>query len=231
MSATVTMRNVIKKFDGKTVINDLTVDFPEGKVIGLLGPNGAGKSTLFKMLVGLTKPDSGEIKVFGENPSWKVNRSISYLPDHAKWYRFHTVEYALTYAKNLYEAFNHAKAKDLIGMMKIDITGKVGALSMGQQACFMLAICLARNSRLILLDEPFSGIDLISRDRISEGIIDTLAEQKQTVIMTSHEISEAESLFDYAVFINHGEIVKTGEVESMRAQEGSMETIYRRLYQ
>lgn len=230
MNGAVDIINLSKKYDGKIVFDQLNLSFPQGKVIGLLGPNGSGKSTILKMMVGLVKPDAGDIKVFGENPSWKMNQDLSYLPDRAKWYRFHTVEYALSYAHSIFQLFDIEKAKCLVDLMKIDPHAKVGAMSMGQQVCLMLAICLARDSKLVLLDEPFSGIDLRSRDRIMHAIIDSFSEQEKTFIISSHEIYDMESLFDYAVFLDNGKVVKQGDVEELRAQGSSIESIYRRLY-
>jgi len=91
LNMAVTMQGIGKKYGAKSVMDDLTVSFPEGKIIGLLGPNGAGKSTLLKMLTGLTKPDRGEIKIFGQTPNWALNAAISYLPDRGRWYGYHTV--------------------------------------------------------------------------------------------------------------------------------------------
>ena len=230
------MNNIIethgltKTYNGKPAIDNLTVAFPEGKVSGLLGPNGAGKSTLLKLLVGLAKADSGTITVFGEKPSWAVNARISYLPDRAKWYRHHTVEHALNYSSLIFPSFNLEKAKEKVRFMELDMKSEVGSLSKGHQACLMLAICLARDTGLVLLDEPFSGIDLISRERIIHSIIDSLAEQKQTFIISTHEIYDAESLFDYAVFLDRGKLLKAEEAEALRAGDGSIESNYRRLF-
>jgi ABC-2 type transport system ATP-binding protein len=223
-------KDLIKKYDKKTAIDNLTVAFPEGRVSGLLGPNGAGKSTLLKMFVGLAKSDSGSIKVLGGSPSWKTNAEISYLPDRAKWYQFHTVEHAIKYSSQIFPSFNVLRAKELADSMKLDLKSKVSELSRGQQACLMLLISLSRDTKLVLLDEPFSGIDLISRERIIHSIIDSLAEQKQTFVISTHEIYEAESLFEYAVFLNDGQLLKADDAESLRAQDGSIESIYRRLY-
>lgn len=230
MNNIIETRNLFKTYDKKLAINNLSVSFPEGKVSGLLGPNGAGKSTLMKIMVGLVKANSGSLNILGENPSWKVNAEISYLPDRAKWYQYHTVEHALEYSHQIFPKFNLKKAKYMANLMKLDFSAKVHSLSKGQQACLMLVICLSRDTRLVLLDEPFSGIDLISRERIIHSIIDSLSEQKQTFIISTHEIYEAESLLEYVVFLDNGQLIKAGEAEVLRSQNDSIESLYRRLY-
>jgi len=223
-------RNITKTYDNKSALDNLSCEFPEGKVSGLLGPNGAGKSTLLKMIVGLVKPDSGEILIWGKPPAISVNAHIAYLPDRGNWYDFQIVKNALTYASNIFPSFDIKKARELCESMHLDPEAKIASLSRGQQACLNLIFCLARDAKMILLDEPFSGIDLISRERIIHGIIDTIIDNRKTIIISTHEIYESESLFESVVFMDNGNTILTGEVETLRSQEGSLETVYRRLF-
>ena len=230
MKTAIEISNLKKSYESKNVIDNLSLSFAEGKVTGLLGPNGAGKSTLLKMLVGLVKPDSGSISIFGEQPSIKLNSQIAYLPDRAGWYQFQTVKEAINYANIIFANFNLEKAWNMLDQMRLDSLMKVEKLSKGQQACLYLIFCLARNSSLCLLDEPFSGIDLISRERIIQGIIDSIMDSNQTIIISTHEIYESESLFEDVVFLDNGNLKLKGDVEEFRLQGESLETIYRRLY-
>ncbi len=230
MNPVVETKELLKIYDGRPALDSLTLSFPEGKVSGLLGPNGGGKSTLLKMIVGLAKPDSGSIEVFGTSPCRAANAEISYLPDRAKWYRHHTVGRAVEYASEIYPRFNLQKASGLLETMRLDPKSPVESLSKGHQACLMLSLCLARDTRLVLLDEPFSGIDLICRERIIHGIIDSLSEQKQTFIISTHEIYEAESLFENVAFLKDGRLLKDEGAESLRTIGGSIESMYRRLF-
>lgn len=230
MKAAVEINNLAKSFGVKHVIDNITISFEEGKVTGLLGPNGAGKSTLLKMLVGLVKPDSGSIRIFDQKPSVKLNSQIAYLPDRAGWYMFQTVKQALDYANSIFSDFDMEKADNMLKQMKLDPEMKVGNISKGQQACLYLIFCLARKASLCLLDEPFSGIDLISRERIIQSIIDSIFDSRQTIIISTHEIHESESLFEKVVFLDEGKIKLCGEVEELRKQGESLEAVYRRLY-
>ncbi|WP_018131392.1 ABC transporter ATP-binding protein [Effusibacillus pohliae] len=230
MNLAIRMRNVVKTYDSKRVLDGLDADFPAGGVIGLLGQNGAGKSTLFKMIVGLVRPDAGEIQVFGQKPDWRLNADIAYLPDRGRWYPHHSLAQAFEYAEAVFPRFDRNKALVMAEEMGLDLEQKVASLSKGQEARLLLTLCLAREARLVLLDEPFSGIDLVSRERIIQGIIDSMMERPRTIVISTHEIHEAESLFDHVVIIDQGRVVLADEAEKLRSQQASIESIYRRLF-
>jgi ABC-2 type transport system ATP-binding protein len=231
MKMAVEMRNVIKKFGSKTALNQLSVSFPRGKVIGLLGENGAGKSTIFKLIMGFMEPNAGEITVFGKKPEWSNLTSISYLGDRSSWYKFHTVYQALQYANRVYPHFRLDQAQEYIKFMGLDMNAYVSDLSKGQEMRLQLLLCLARKVDLYLLDEPFSGIDLISREKIVELLIDIMSEREITMIISTHDLHEVEGLFEHVVFIKDGKVEKEGDVEKLRNVEGSIQSLYRRVYQ
>lgn len=227
----VNCQHVIKRYRNKYALNKLNVSIPAGGIVGILGPNGSGKSTLFQLLMGFIQPDAGEITVLNKKPSWQTNRDIAYLPDRASWFPEQTVGQAFEWANTFLPGFNMKEAAQLAKMMHIDVDTPTGGLSRGQEARLMLLICIARRVPLIILDEPFSGIDVISRDRIVGGLIDYISgRREQTVLISTHEIYEVESLFDYVIFLDHGKVVLSGEVEQLRAEYGSMETLFRKLY-
>jgi len=127
-------------------------------------------------------------------------------------------------------SFNRRKAEEFADWMGLASNDFVHGLSSGQEARLQLILCLARDTRLILLDEPFSGIDLISREQIIEAIIATTIERRQTLILCTHDIHETEGLFDHVVFMKQGKVVLSGDTEQLREQQGSMESIYRGLF-
>lgn len=227
----VNLHNVSKKYGSTKALDSLTMSIPEGQITGVLGPNGAGKSTLFKTIVGLTRPDQGDITVLGQKPSWKVNSQVAYLADQCRWYEFHTVLEAINYAAAVFPNFNKEKAQELVSSLGLTNDATVGSLSKGQKARLQLIMCLARDVQLLLLDEPFSGIDLVSREKIIQGIIQTFSNNKQTIIINTHEIHQAESLFDQVIFMDQGQVIMAGEVETLRQESGSIEAIYRGLFQ
>ncbi|MFC7394950.1 ABC transporter ATP-binding protein [Scopulibacillus cellulosilyticus] len=229
-TAAVNCNQIAKRYGDKYALEELSISIPENKIVGILGPNGSGKSTLFRMITGLVKPDSGEIEVLGKTPGWKTNRDIAYLPDRARWYPNQTVADAFQWAEQLLPGFDMDNAKDLANFMEMDLDLRANGMSRGQEARLMLILCMARNVPLVILDEPFSGIDVISRERIIEGMIDYLSDRDQTILISTHEIYEVEGMFDYAIFLNQGKAILSEDVEELRAQYGSMHDIFRQFY-
>jgi ABC-2 type transport system ATP-binding protein len=227
----VNLESVTKTYGSQIALDSLTLGLPEGQVTGVLGPNGAGKSTLLKVIVGLVKPDAGSITVLGSKPGWQINEQIAFLSDQCRWYGSHTVRQAIDYASAVFPHFNGERAEYLAKFMKLDYQASVKTLSRGQEARLKLIMCLARDVQLLLLDEPFSGIDLVSREKIIQGLIESFADRQQTIVISTHEIQEAESLFDQVVFIDQGRVVLSGNAETLRQERGSLESIYRGLFQ
>ncbi|RAL22053.1 ABC transporter ATP-binding protein [Thermoflavimicrobium daqui] len=231
MSIAVEFHHVSYRYGRKFALQDLSLSIPKGKATGLLGENGAGKSTLLKLITSIGKPTLGEIKVFGQKPGWKVNEQIAYLGDRAQWYKFHSIEKAIQYAEKIFPNFQVQQAKEYLDFMKLDSKAKVGDLSKGQMMRLQLILCLSRKVDLFLLDEPLSGIDLISREKIIDLLIHLLSEQEVTIVISTHEIMETEGLFEHLIFLKEGKVVKSGNVETLRAREGSIQHIYREVFQ
>lgn len=224
-------RNIRKQYGPGYALNDLTLSIPGGRVTGILGPNGAGKSTLFRLLTGLTRADSGEVTVFGKSPGWQTNADIAYLPDRARWYGDHKVHEAFRFAEEFLPGFDRALAEKLAALMKVNMDMRVSGMSRGQEARLMLILCIARRVPLTILDEPFAGIDVISREKIIEGLIEHMNDGNRTVLISTHEVYEAEGLFDYSVFLNEGQVVLSGVADDLRKQYGSMHSTLNYLFQ
>ncbi|MEV2281778.1 ABC transporter ATP-binding protein [Paenibacillus larvae] len=226
----ITANQINKRYGQKTALHDFSLHLPANQVIGILGANGAGKSTFFRMAAGFIKPDNGSLNVLGRQAGWMTNKQIAYLPDRARWFEEHTVKQALNWAEQLLSGFNRNRAEELVDFMKLNMDMRAKGMSKGQEARLMLSICLAREVPLIILDEPFSGIDLLSRERIISAIIENISDQEQTIVLSTHDIHESESLFNYVVFMDEGHVLLESDVEQLRAERGSMETVYRQLY-
>lgn len=226
----VTCTDVSKRYGNRMALNGLTLEIPSGGIVGILGPNGSGKSTLFRTLMGITRPDSGNISVLGSVPGWETNAKIAYLPDRARWYADHTVRKALDWGSSLLPNFDRSRALALAHEMNLDLGQSVNGMSRGTEARLMLILCLARQVPLMILDEPFVGIDLISREKIIDALVASATEQETTVLLSTHEISDTESLFDYAVFLRAGRVERHGDADFLRSQYGSMRDIMRNLF-
>ncbi|MBA4493889.1 ABC transporter ATP-binding protein [Paenactinomyces guangxiensis] len=230
MEAAVELKQVVKQYGKKRVLDGATVSFQTGKLTGLLGENGAGKSTLFKLVMGLTQPTEGEVRVFGHKPSWKLNERIAYLGDRSRWYPQHTIREALRFAAAVFPRFDEKRAQEYIQLMELDAEAKVRSLSRGQEARLQLSLCVANRVDLILLDEPFAGVDLLSRERMVRLLIDLMLEKEGTMIISTHDIHEVEGLFDNVVFIKGGKCIGDQNVEELRADRSSIQDEYRRLF-
>lgn len=213
---------VSKKYGDKTALDHLSLSVAAGHVTGILGANGAGKSTFFRMITGLVRPEDGKLTVLGREPGWRTNNQIAYLPDRARWYGNYTAKQTFDWGEKILPGFEKNEARRLAELMKLPLDLKAEGMSKGQEARLMLILCVARNVPLIVLDEPFSGIDGSSRERIIEVLIDAIGEKKQTLLISTHEIYEVEGLMDDVVFLSDGAVQLAGNAEKLRAEYGSI---------
>lgn len=217
---TLVVRDLKKKYPKVEALKGIDLTLPQGEIWGLLGPNGSGKSTLLKCIVGLVKPDGGVIEILGNAPSRHTRAQIAFVPEVENLYRWMTIGQCLDFTAAFYEDWDEKRVPELLEFMKLDSAKKVGSLSKGMRARLKLILALARKAPLLLLDEPFSGIDPASRDRIVEGIVRQFKSEEQTMIISTHAVGDTEKLFDAVVFLDEGTINLQGNAEDLRQQYG-----------
>ncbi len=223
-------RNVSMKIRKKTILHDVDLTIESGRIVGLLGPNGAGKSTLLKMISGLTKPVSGEIRIFGQPAGVGTLDRVAFLPDRGKLPGWLTGAEWLQFAASIYPDWNRERARYLVEALKVNLDTRISSQSRGEEARLQLLTCLAREAPLILLDEPFAGVDLLSREKIASSVVADLADGHRTLLMATHDIREMEPLFDQVVFIHEGWASGPESVEILRQSGRSVETRYKEVF-
>lgn len=217
----ISFRGVSKVFPGADALTNVSIEVPKGQVIGLLGPNGSGKSTFLKLIAGLHRPTRGLVLINGRIPDRTTKSHVAYLPEVDHIYPWMTVEKSLQFVGSFYKDWDAARADRLVDFFELPRRNRVGKMSKGMRAKLRLIVVLARSSSIILLDEPLSGIDPPSRTRIVDALLSEFDSGEQTIILSTHEVLETESLFDRLIFLADGHVRLEGEAEALRQRYGS----------
>ncbi len=218
-----TMNDVTKRYGRNYGVRDVSMEIPAGQVIGLLGVNGSGKTTLLKLLAGLLVPTHGTVTVLGAPP--RRNRAqLAFLGETDAIYRWITPMDAGRLMAGLYPDFRPQRYRELLDYLRIP-SRRAGGMSKGERARFRLAMVLARAAPLYIFDEPLGGIDLVSRERILQSIVGEWRAEA-TIVLSTHEVAEAEGLFDRVIFLKHGEIVLDTSAEELRVHGQSVRSTF-----
>lgn len=217
---TVKLSNVSKRYGKDFSLKNVSLAFETGKIYGLLGPNGSGKSTTLKLIAGLVYPNGGKVEVDNEEVTRKICRKVAYLTELDMFYPSFTVGEMVEFYVSQFADFDPKKAEQLLQEMKLDPGKKIKQLSKGNRGRLKLVLALSRKSLVLLLDEPFSGLDPMVRDSIVKSLLSYINFDEQTVIIATHEIDEIEPLLDEAIVIFYGDIIGQKNVETLREDEG-----------
>ena len=230
MSAILECRSLTKQFGYRPALKGVNLSVERGRIVGLLGPNGSGKSTLIKLANGLITPTSGEILIDGKAPGVETRKIVSYLPDKNYLNVWMTVEQLVRFFENFYEDFSRETAMDMLRRLDISPKDRLKALSKGTREKVQLILVMSRRAQLYLLDEPIGGVDPAARDYILHTIISNYNENA-SVIISTHLISDVESVLDDVIFISAGEIVLTSSVDEIREQrDQSVDALFREVF-
>ena len=223
--------NLVKVYSGCRAVDGLNLELDAGRIYALLGPNGRGKSTFMKMVVGLIKPTEGKIYLDGEEISDKTRARITYMPTENYFYKYMRIKDIASFYKDFYEDFDEDRMYGLLDRMELHFDGKVRNMSTGMLAKLKVAVAMARNSRVILLDEPLNGIDIIAREQVMNTITGYNNEDK-IIIVSSHLVDELEHAAGGAVFIKDGRVVMAGNTEDIRSYNDnkSLVDLYKEIY-
>lgn len=216
------LTDITKRFGEFTAVDAFNLRVPTGEVLGFLGPNGAGKTTTIRMIMSILYPDSGEIVVLGRPAASEIKDRIGYLPEERGLYRKMSVEHTMRYfgkLKGLYGTKLRRRIDESLERVALQDWKKkrVEALSKGMQQKLQFITTLLNEPELIILDEPFSGLDPINVDLL-EGLIADLRKEGKTVIFSTHQMEQAERLCDRIVLINRGRKLIDGSLSEIRGR-------------
>ncbi|MBR5751820.1 MAG: ABC transporter ATP-binding protein [Clostridia bacterium] len=221
---------VTKAFGSKIAVNHVDLKLEAGHIYALLGPNGSGKTTWMKMAAGLIKPTSGEVWFDGKPVDIDSRRYVAYMSTEPYFYSWMSAKDVGKYYGDFFEDFSYERYVKLLSSMELSENLKTRALSSGMMAKLKVAVTLARDARVYMLDEPFNGIDLLARDEIRANILESAREDK-LLLLSSHLVEEMEAIADRAVFISEGRLVENVDLEQLRTERGiSMADRYRQIY-
>lgn len=208
------MKNIVKTFGYKKVLNHLNLTIPTGSIFGLIGPNGAGKSTLLYLLNGISKSDEGNILYDGnevfENPD--VKKDILLISDDPYYFPHATIETMKDFYQNWYPSFNETAYNHFLDIFSLPLHKPIKDFSKGMKRQTMLAIALAVAPKYLLLDEAFDGLDPVMRLTFKRAITSLIENKEMTVIISSHNLRELEDICDYFGILDNGVISTSGDI-------------------
>lgn len=220
MTSLVSARNVSKSYGTVQAVDDVSFDIEKGRIMGLIGPNGAGKTTLLKALLGLTDCQ-GSLSVLGLDPfrqRKELMRNICFIADVAVLPRWIKVSQLLDFLTSVHPQFSRARAEELLTHTNIKKDSKVRELSKGMVTQLHLSIITAIDAKLLVLDEPTLGLDIIFRKEFYSNLLSDYFDEERTIIITTHQVEEIENLLTDIMFINDGKIVLDASMEEVPEQ-------------
>ncbi len=217
MSEMITASGLVKTFGATRALDNTTFSVERGRIVGLVGPNGAGKTTALRAILGLTDFD-GNLSVLGLDPRTqrsKLMERVCFVADIAVLPRWLRVDQALDFMQNIHPRFNREKAQDFLSRTNITPKHKVKQLSKGMVAQLHLALVMAIDAELLVLDEPTLGLDILYRKKFYESLLSDYFDDTKTIVVTTHQIEEIENILTDVLFIRRGRIVLDNSVEDL----------------
>lgn len=213
------VKNVKKKYKKVKALDDVSFNIEEGKITCILGVNGVGKSTILKAIAGLVKPNSGEILIDGEKFNQQTYNKLAFVPDIDIHFNHLNIKETFDFMKLFYKNWDEKRAYEILKMFSLTDDRKISELSKGNKARVKIIIGFAQRAKYILLDEPFSGIDIFKREQFIKAML-TFMKDDESIVITTHEIDEIEQIVDDVIILNNGKIKQIFNAEEVRQNEG-----------
>ena len=213
----ITARNLRKAYRNKLALNDTSFQIEAGKIIGLIGPNGAGKTTALKAILGLV-PFDGDLKVLGLDPRKQrdeLMNEVCFIADVAVLPRWIKVKEAIDFVDGIHPRFDRAKCERFIANTQLNPNLRVREMSKGMIVQLHLALVMAIDAKLLVLDEPTLGLDILYRKQFYQRLLEDYFDEQKTIIITTHQVEEIENILTDVMFIRDGKIVLTSPMEEV----------------
>ena len=217
MTAIIEARGLTKRYGDTPVLRGINLNVQPGRIVGLIGPNGAGKTTAIKAILGLTAFD-GELKVLGKDPRTERNElmnEVCFIADVAVLPRWIKVSQALDFVAGVHPRFDRKRAEEFLARTDIRLDRRVRQLSKGMVTQLHLALILAIDARLLVLDEPTLGLDLLFRRSFYDNLLNDYFDKERTILVTTHQVEEIENILTDVIFIQHGNIALDAPMETL----------------
>lgn len=216
MTAAFTLTGIEKRYPD-FALRDVDLTLAEGEIMGLVGVNGAGKTTLLRILMGLASPDAGRVEVLGRrmpDDQVAVKRDLGFAAEDMRLYKSRSLRWHIDLIRAIYPGWDDDYAAELLRRFDLRIDQPVGGFSHGQRVKGLLLLNLARRPRLLLLDEPTTGLDPVARAEVLEALADVLRDESRSVLFSSHNTHDVEQLADTITFLHQGRVLASQDKES-----------------
>jgi ABC-2 type transport system ATP-binding protein len=217
MTAIIEARGLTKRYGSTPVVRGVDLNVEAGRIVGLIGPNGAGKTTVIKSILGLTSFD-GELRVLGHDPRTQrdaLMEEVCFIADVAVLPKWIKVSQALDFVAGVHPRFDRKRAEDFLAKTDIKRESRVRQLSKGMVTQLHLALILAIDAKLLVLDEPTLGLDLLFRRSFYDNLLNDYFNKERTILVTTHQVEEIENILTDVLFIEHGKIVLDSSMDSL----------------
>ncbi|WP_128894971.1 ABC transporter ATP-binding protein [Longirhabdus pacifica] len=224
------VQKLTKTIHNKSVFEDISFSIEPGQIIGLVGRNGAGKTTLLKSMVGIFNPQSGDVKFEGvsvyDNPS--IKKHIVFVPDSPEALKSYTVKEIVKLYNDIYPQFDERYFYELLQRFSLSTNVKIGNYSKGMKALFALVLAFSTKAKLIILDEPTDGLDVIVKKKIIQYIVEEVAEKQTSILVSSHRLDEIEFIADKVLMMKQGKLDSQTELMDMKSHYKKVQVVFKK---
>ena len=224
----ITVKNICKTYGKETVLDGLDFNVGKGSIYGLVGPNGAGKTTLLRILAGIMREDSGEVRIFEQKiyENEAAKQKITFIPDDLFFFSQASIMELAKFYQKIYPTWNEARFQSLADIFPLPMSKRISKLSKGMKRQVAFWLAFAVQPELMILDEPLDGLDPLIRSKVKRMLMNEVAERGMSVVISSHNLRELEDVCDYVGILHEGQIMIERELDAMKSDVVKVQTAF-----